>query len=97
MSQVRRFRKKPVYLEVIHFATYKDALDIAEWCGGGGAGKDEHGRLYVDVPTRDGSMRAHIGDYIMKDDSGEFEPMQLNLDEFFTRWDEVTEWKAEAG
>lgn len=82
MADVRRYRKKPVVIEaVLHLGDHGDvaaAEDIARWCGGevGWGPKADPGIL---IKTREGTMRADPGDWIIRGVQGEFYPCKPDI------------------
>lgn len=78
MSKPLKYRKKPVVVEAMRF--YADHLvmtEVAHWCGGriGSEAKaSDHTDVayWIDIPTLEGVMKAHLGDYIIRGVEGEF-------------------------
>lgn len=69
------YRKKPVTVEAYQFHETQGRHNgeaLANWCGG----YVEHveGYRYIVIPTLEGSMRAKLGDYVIKGVKGEFYP-----------------------
>lgn len=78
---VEKYRKKPVVIEAArHESTsYAVAEDIAVWCGGRVEKyEDAHGSAIV-IPTLEGTMRADLGDYIIRGVAGEFYPCKAEI------------------
>lgn len=75
-----KFRKKPVVVEVLHYdGSIESFMRIYEWARGflpashapiTCEDEDYPGRLYID--TREGTMRANPGDYIIRGVMGEY-------------------------
>lgn len=72
-----RFRKRPVVIEAMCYDG-KNAMAILAWaqtpeisedfCGGG-----------IEIPTLEGTMRADVGDWIIKGVKGEFYPCKPDI------------------
>ena len=60
------YRKKPVIVEAQGPLTRENALDIADWCRGATAAFVAN-RNHVIIGTREGEMRAELGDYIIRE------------------------------
>ena len=79
MSEVRplKYRKKPVWVEAVRVGELTMS-EVARWCGGRAeseAKASDHTDVarWVTVPTiQPTKLRARIGDYIVKDDLGQF-------------------------
>ncbi|NOD65762.1 hypothetical protein [Ruegeria sp. HKCCD6109] len=73
-----KYRKKPVVIEARLFTGGKGHKDLCEWCG---ATPIKDGREVVSllIPTREGDMRADIGDFIIKGVAGEFYPCKADI------------------
>ena len=66
-----KFRKKPIVIEAMGPLTADNSEEIAAWCGGGEAPRQEGGRLgELVIPTLEGSHRASLGDWISKEEGG---------------------------
>jgi hypothetical protein len=67
------FRKRPVTVEA-RLVTHETQLDIALWC---------LGVCYYDegiaISTREGTMRASMGDWVIKGVQGEFYPCKPDI------------------
>ena len=78
-----KFRKKPVVIEARRFNNDAEANKLARWCGGQvritSTLFDTH--LAIDIPTLEGTMRAYVGDWIIRGVAGEFYPCR---DDIFT-------------
>jgi hypothetical protein len=73
-----RFRKKPAEIEIEAvqltregFAAARDFVPIDSFAGGG-EGPD--GRVFLEIRTLEGTMRANEGDWIIRGVAGEFYP-----------------------
>ena len=78
-----KFRKKPVVIEAMGPLTKDNSEEIAAWCGGGEAPRQEHGQNVYDgeliIPTLEGPHRASLGDWIIKGIKGEFYPCKPDI------------------
>lgn len=80
VGEVRRFRKKPVVIEAIQL-TQRNGAEVEAWCGGESydvamaPGLTHH----VDIPTLEGTMRADVGDWIIKGVQGELYPCKPEI------------------
>lgn len=84
MSEVKKFRKKPIVIEALQLRWN----NWSEMCDFAGVGKLEDGkplgrqdgeRIGLDIPTLEGLMQAHEGDYIIKGIKGEFYPCKPDI------------------
>jgi hypothetical protein len=92
--EVRTFRKKPVEIEAVRFTGWDYGPEIADWCGGGyyrAQGQGEH--TEITIPTLEGTMTAHVGDWIIKGVAGEFYPCKNSI--FEATYEEVVTFEAE--
>lgn len=70
MSEPKRYRKKPVEIEAMHFADVAAGSRIAEWCDGTNANSPHE----IQIETLEGTMTASLGDYVIRGVKGEFYP-----------------------
>ncbi len=76
---VAKYRKKPVVIEAIQFKDDSEALaQISSWVD------DTVSVSYADAPelkinTLEGTMKADVGDYIIKGVQGEFYPCKPDI------------------
>lgn len=74
-----RFRKMPFEIEAKQVAGNTTTelrhaiIEIAEWCGGKGFGDGVH------IETLEGTMKASIGDWVIKGVAGEFYPCKPDI------------------
>lgn len=79
----RRFREKPVVIEAMQFTTNNEhgspTMDaIVNWANQGHQGRRRdtmrawHNGTDIFIPTLEGTMRAAVGDWIIKGVQGEF-------------------------
>ncbi len=73
MSDIQKFRRKPVVIEACQVVfPVDDIVLLAAWCGGKivwGLGSQPSG---ISITTLEGDLRADIGDYVIKGVKGEF-------------------------
>ena len=74
-----KFRKKPVVIEAMQY-TPESCLAIHEWMEiehfSGGAGNPCE---WMAIETLEGTMEAHVGDWIIKGVKGEFYPCKPDI------------------
>ncbi|HEX3781699.1 MAG TPA: hypothetical protein VHX38_18710 [Pseudonocardiaceae bacterium] len=70
-----RYRKKPVEIEAMRFESVNDGSVIATWCGGANEKSPEG----IDIPTLEGTMRANLGDWVIRGVAGEFYPCRDDI------------------
>jgi len=87
---MRRYRKKPVVIEAVQLLPensdmlYKHYKTTSkQW------GYLDNGKLYCDINTLEGTMRAEEGDWIIKGVKGEFYPCKPDI--FEATYEEVTD------
>lgn len=85
MSEVRKFRKKPVIIEAILFDGSEESIEaIRPWARGAEFSilrqpwGDKHAE-YIEIPTLEGDMRAAPGEWIIKGVEGEFYPCKPGI------------------
>jgi hypothetical protein len=77
--KIEKFRKKPVVVEA-HRLTINNINKIAEWCRGSVKGiKLPIEEQVIDIETLEGTMRADVGDWIIKGVNGEFYPCKPDI------------------
>jgi hypothetical protein len=75
------YRKKPIVIEARQIRGSTDLLGpdgIADWSGGV-AYQEDPGPACLILPTLEGTMRAHIGSFVIKGVNGEFCPCQEDV------------------
>lgn len=86
-----KFRKKPVVIEAMQVTPIAEAalrcFMGASWTGTTSSAKN--GLMTIDVQTLEGTMTAHVGDWIIKGVKGEFYPCKDDI--FRMTYDEVSE------
>ncbi len=71
----KRYRKKPVTVEAMGPLSYDNAASIAHWCGGGVTRALDA----VAIETLEGTMRAALGDWVIRGVQGEFYPCKPDI------------------
>ena len=95
MSELKRYRKKPVVVEAMHFekgARPGVGYEIAAWCGGRfntDVKPSDHTdvRYTITIPTLEGLMTAEEGDWVIRGVAGEFYPCKPDI--FAATYEEV--------
>ena len=84
------FRKKPVVIEAVQF-TGQNGNEVCDFAGLNGVDVEDAGgkraRPFLIIPTLEGSMRADVGDWIIKGVKGEFYPCKPDI--FEATYEEV--------
>lgn len=76
-----KYRKKPVIIEAIQLLLPNTPdmvlsfCPMAKMCGVGAVGE----KIWMEIPTLEGTMRADYGDYIIKGIKGEFYPCKPDI------------------
>lgn len=83
MSEVKRYRQKPVIVEAMQFNKAEDYYDIREWSNST-MSKPYSYTFHIDkysigVETLEGRMVALFGDYIVRGVNGEFYPCKPDI------------------
>lgn len=76
---IKNYRKKPVVVEAVQLDAH-NVREVAKWCNadlGHTFGSTEPDAL--DIHTLEGTMAAHINDYIIKGVQGEFYPCRAEI------------------
>ena len=83
-------RKKPVVIEAMQLLLPYSPDDITDWCGGKicGVGNPNE-KVWIEIETLEGIMRASYGDFIIKGIQGEFYPCKPDI--FAATYEEVTD------
>ena len=77
---INQYRKKPVIIEAVQAAEPNNPHAIADWCGGKVCGVGAVGeKVWMEIPTLEGVMRADYGDWIIKGVKGEFYPCKPDI------------------
>jgi len=84
---MKSYRKKPVEIEAVQWdGTAPAASSIVDWMlAGGGTARfvdydpDSEANPYLDVETLEGTMRASVGDWVIRGVKGEFYPCKPDI------------------
>lgn len=87
MNQPKKFKKKPVTVEAMHFSKGSGpgiGYEIAAWCGGRfntDVKPSDHTdvRYTISIPNLEGVMTADEGDWIIRGVAGEFYPIKPDI------------------
>jgi hypothetical protein len=79
-----RYRTKPVVIEAMGPLAYDNAASIAHWCGGGVSRALDA----IAIETLEGTMRADLGDYVIRGLRGEHYPCKPDV--FEAKYEAVT-------
>ena len=79
-----KFRKKPVVIEAVQY-TGRNAMDILAFAQTSEISEDLGGG--IEIPTLEGTMRADIGDWIIRGVKDEFYPIKNDI--FLVTYDPV--------
>lgn len=75
-----KYKKKPVIIEAIQFEdTAERICELSEFMGGARVNYEDKNNPYIPIETLEGTMRASIGDYIIKGVNGEFYPCKPDI------------------
>lgn len=69
-----KFRKKPVEIEA-HLMMWENRFDVAAWCNGIAVDNTDS----VEIETLEGTMTAHVGDWIIRGVKDEFYPCKPDI------------------
>lgn len=89
---IKKYRKKPVIIEAIQFEDNADCiLAIHKFVGQETTrvNYEDKDNPYIKIETLEGTMKASVGDYIIKGVNGEFYPCKPDI--FAKTYDEITE------
>lgn len=87
-----KYRKKPVIIEAIQFEDNSDRIiEIHEFMGGDTirVNYEDKDNPYLKIETLEGTMKASVGDYIIKGVNGEFYPCKPDI--FEKTYERVTD------
>jgi hypothetical protein len=78
---IQRYRKRPVVIEASEPITESNIVDIADWCHGLVRTLEIQPpwTLGITVTTREGDLKADIGDRIIRGVQGEFYPIKPDI------------------
>jgi hypothetical protein len=74
----QRWRKLPVEI-VAWQVTPRNAMQVAEWCGGRAYSPENVDLAFIDIVTLEGTMTAGLGDYVIKGVANEFYPCKASV------------------
>lgn len=75
-----KYKKKPVIIEAIQFEdTAGRICELSEFMGGVHVNYEDKNNPYILIETLEGTMRASVGDYIIKGVNGEFYPCKPDI------------------
>lgn len=75
-----KFRKKPIIIEAMQLTDgpFGNHHEVAEWCGGiVTVGEDTE--IAIEIGTLEGTMRADVGDWIIRGVQGEHYPCKPDI------------------
>ena len=85
-----KYKKKPVVIEARRLFEPELPNDIASWCKGKVCGVGDVGeKVWIEIKTLEGVMRADYGDWIIKGIKGEFYPCKPDI--FEATYEKVSE------
>lgn len=74
-----QYRKKPVVIEAVRFTDVRDSELVAFVDGAGVLAVEDYEDTHLEIPTKEGVMRASVGDWIIKGVKGEFYPCKPDI------------------
>lgn len=75
-----KYRKLPVEIEAMELCNDYHPEEIARWCGGNACGVGNMGeKVWIEIETLEGTIKANFGDYIIKGVKGEFYPCKPDI------------------
>jgi len=76
-----KYRKQPVEIEAVQFIDTPERIEeIAEFMGGDiRVNYEDKDNPYIPIETLEGTMKASVGDYIIKGVKGEFYPCKPDI------------------
>ena len=79
MSNVKRYRKKPVVIEAMRLGLDTIPEEVLAFCPGVSVYGSYTHVSSVAIPTLEGTMTAHLDDWIIKGVKGEFYPCKPDV------------------
>ena len=73
-----KFRKKPVVIDAVQF-TGLNFAELSAFCGRDLSGINPQPNAPLEIHTREGTMRAAVGDWIIRGVQGEFYPCKPDI------------------
>lgn len=75
-----KYRKKPVVIEARQLHLPNTPEELASWCGGKVCGVGAVGeKVWIEIETLEGVMKACYGDFIIQGVQGEFYPCKPDI------------------
>lgn len=74
-SLTQRYRKVPVVIDAVQL-TWENRDEVAEWCDAVVVWSDAD---HILIKTLEGTMNAHIGDWVIRGVKGEFYPCKPDI------------------
>lgn len=75
-----KYRKKPVVIEARRLMEPETPSEISFWCNGRVCGVGAVGeKVWIEIDTLEGTMKAQYGDYVIKGINGEFYPCKPDI------------------
>ena len=84
---IKKYRKKPLEVEAMHFKSFCIYQSILDWICSHGCIALMNGNQQIIIQTLEGNHIASVGDYIIKGIAGEFYPCKPDI--FEKTYDEV--------
>lgn len=75
---IKKYKKKPVVIEAIQL-TQSTMQESYKWIGSNVNLSFATDGTYINIKTLEGTMAAHVGDYIVKGIEGEFYPCKASI------------------
>lgn len=82
MSNIKKYRKKPVVIEAVQFVDHLSANLITEWAISTGVviyRSFFHSEAVLLIPTLEGTMMVSLGDWVIRGVNGEFYPCKPDI------------------
>lgn len=89
MATACKYRKKPLIIEAIQLTDIESLPDLAQFLGKGICASFNKKLQYIEIDTFDGTVKANVGDYIIRDIHGEIYPCKADI--FAETYDLITE------
>lgn len=79
-KKAMKYKKKPVIIEAIQFEdTAERICELSEFMGVVHVNYEDKNNPYIPIETLEGTMRATVGDYIIRGVNGEFYPCKPDI------------------
>ena len=84
MTKIAKFRKRPVQVEAMRYATPDDVDPILWWIRGNGGNahrnvRRDNRQVVIVIETLEGDMEASPGDWVIRGVKGEFYPCRDDI------------------